>query len=122
MVEIIGGTVLQRTSYGNIAIEIPLEGIDTSSTGFGGTADPIYIYTGYPVVSAIASFEREFDSTDVEMIYNYNDSRSAAKIRVRAPIDPTILGFYIDYGQELGFNEEFVLRFNWLAVGNRKTF
>jgi len=117
MAEIIGGRILSRTAFGNEAWSIPIVGTDTSTAGFGGTHPPIFIYTGFPVLAAIVSFEREFGEHDAEIIYTWHDDRSAARIRVRAPIDPAIKGFYVDFGQRLGFNDPFVLRFNWMAVG-----
>jgi len=120
MVEIIGGKLLQNAAFGNEAFSIPIVGADTSTEGFGGTHPPIFIYTGFPVISATVSFEREFGETDPEVVYRYRDDRSAARIRVRAPIDPTLNGFYVDFGQRVGFNEPFILRFNWMAVGARR--
>lgn len=130
MVEVIGGAVLQRSAFGNEAFEIPFPPdpsnpviiTDTSSPGFGGIHPPIFIFTGFPVSAAIASFEREFDKEDADIIYNWHDDRSSARIKVRAPLDPSINGFYVDFGQAPGFNEPFVLRFNWMAVGYRKRY
>jgi hypothetical protein len=119
MAEIIGGKVLGRAAFGNEAHAIPIVGTDTSTQGYGGTAPPIFVYTGFPVISAEVAFEREFGENDPEIIYRFKDDRSAARIRVRAPIDPDIKGFYVDYGQRPGFNDPFILRFNWMAVGIR---
>ena len=120
MVEVIGGAVLQRSAFGNEAFAIPLVGVDTSTFGYGGSHPPVFIFTGFPVTSALVAFEREFGPRDAEIIYTWHDDRSAARIRVRAPIDPSLNGFYVDFGQEHGFNDPFVLRFNWMAVGFRK--
>ncbi len=120
MVEIVGGKVIQRAAFGNEAVAIPIVGVDTSSGGFGGSSPPIFVFTGFPVVAAIVSFEREFSEGDAEIFYTFRDERSAARIRVREPIDAKIKGFLVDFGQELGFNDPFTLRFNWMAVGIRK--
>jgi len=120
MVEIIGGPVLQRTVFGNESFAIPLTGTDTSTPGYGGTHPPIFIYTGFPVASALVSFEREYGEEDCEVFYTYHDCRGAARIRVRAPIDPTLHGFYVEFGQQPGWNGPFVLRFNWIAIGYRR--
>jgi len=119
MAEIIGGKVLGRAAFGNEAHYIPIVGVDTSTAGYGGTAPPIFIYTGFSVTAAEVAFEREFGETDPDVVYRYRDDRSAARIRVRAPIDQDLKGFYVEYGQRLGFNEPFILRFNWMAVGVR---
>jgi hypothetical protein len=119
MAEIIGGRILSKTAFGNEAHVIPIIGIDTSSQGYGGTAPPVFVYCGFQVLSAEVAFEREFGENDPEIIYRFKDDRSAARIRVRAPIDPDIKGFYVDYGQRPGFNDPFTLRFNWQAVGIR---
>jgi hypothetical protein len=119
MAEIIGGSILQKTAFGNEAHAIPIIGTDTSTNGYGGTSPPIFIFTNFPVIAAICSFEREFGETDVEIFYTFKDDRSAARIRVRAPINPSLKGFFVDFGQQLGFNDPFVLRFNWMAVGHR---
>lgn len=120
MVEIIGGAVLQRAAFGMEAFAVPLIGIETSTAGYGGSHPPIFIFTDFPVVAATVSFEREYGEEDVEAIYDFNDHRSAARIRVRSPIDPEIKGFYVDFSQEPGYNEPFILRFNWMAVGHRR--
>lgn len=120
MAEIIGGRVIQRAIFGNEAFSIPITGTDTSSAGFGGTHPPIFIYTGFPVIAANVSFEREYGENDCEVFYTYRDCRAAARIRVRSPIDLDLNGFYVDFGQQLGFDEPFVLRFNWMALGNRR--
>lgn len=119
MAEIIGGPILQRSAFGNESHALPMVGVDTSSPGYGGVHPAIFIYTGFPVTAATCSFEREFGENDGEVIYKFHDSRSAARIRVRAPIDPHLKGFFVDFGQEPGFNDPFVLRFNWMAVGKR---
>lgn len=117
MAEIVGGSVLQMTDFGNESVSIPISGTDTSSNGFGGTGSPVFVYTGFPVRAAMVSFEREFSSGDAIYFDAYGDERSAARIRVREPINATDLGFYVDYGQESGFDQPFVLRFNWMAIG-----
>jgi len=117
MVEIIGGQVLRYSVFGNEAVSIPFVGTTTSTAAYGGEHPPIFIYTGFSVSGANTSFEREFGPRDAEIIYDFRDDRSAARIRVRAPIDPCLNGFYVDFSQEPGFNEPFVLRFNWIAVG-----
>jgi len=120
MAEIIGGRVLSRSAFGNEAHSIPVVGTDTSTAGYGGSHPPIFIHTGFPVESAEVAFEREFGENDPEVVYRFRDDRSAARIRVRAPIDPNLKGFYVDFGQRIGFNDPFILRFNWMAVGTRE--
>lgn len=120
MVEIVGGKIIQRAAFGNEAFAIPITGVDTSTGGFGGSHPPIFVLTGFPVVAAVVSFEREFSEGDAEVFYTFRDERSAARIRVRTPIDPGLNGFLVDFGQELGFNDPFTLRFNWMAVGIRR--
>ena len=117
MAEIIGGRVVQNGAFGNEAFAIPFVGSNTSSGGFGGSSPPVFVATGFPVLAANVSFEREFSEGDAEVFYSFRDERSAARIRVRAPIDQALLGFFVDFGQELGFNEPFTLRFNWIAIG-----
>ena len=56
MVEIIGGKIIQRASFGNEAFAIPLTGVDTSTGGFGGSHAPVFVFTDFPVVSAFLSF------------------------------------------------------------------
>jgi hypothetical protein len=119
MVEIIGGPVIQRAAFGNENFSIPLEGMDTSTAGYNGTHPPIFIYTGFPVAAAVVAFEREYGEEDCDVYYTYQDCRAAARIRVRAPIDPTLNGFYVDFGQRSDWNGPFILRFNWKAVGYR---
>ena len=120
MVEIVGGSIIQSAGFGNEAFAIPVAGVDTSSGGFGGSHAPVFVLTGFPVVAATVSFEREFGEGDAEVFYTFRDERSAARIRVREPIDKTLNGFFVDFGQELGFNDPFTLRFNWMAVGIRE--
>lgn len=128
MVEIIGGNVIQRTAFGNEAVTIPFIGTDTSSGGFGGTSSPIFVLTDFSVQAAIVSFEREFGEADALLFtdaygdpygdaYGLSADRTAARIRVRQPIDPADNGFYVDFGQDLDFNDSFILRFNWMAIG-----
>ncbi len=120
MAEIIGGKVIQGAAFGNEAFAVPIVGIETASPGFGGSHPPVFIFTDFPVLAATVSFEREFTEGDAEVFYTFRDERSAARIRVREPIDPADLGFFVDFGQEVGFNEPFVLRFNWMAVGQKE--
>ncbi len=117
MVEIVGGQVIQETSFGNEAFAVPFVGTETASAGFGGSHPPIFIFTDFPVLAAVVAFEREFSEGDAEVFYTFRDERSAARIRVRQPIDPADNGFFVDFGQEVGFNEPFTLRFNWMAIG-----
>ena len=119
MAEIIGGKVMQRATFGNEAHVIPIVGTDTNTPGYGGTHPPIFIYCGFPVSAATVSFEWEYSEGDAEAIYRYRDERAAARIRVREPINPCDRGFYVDFGQQPGYNQQFHLRFNWIAVGMR---
>ena len=120
MAEIIGGKVIQGAAFGNEAFAVPIVGSETATPGFGGSHPPIFVFTSFPVAAATVSFEREFTEGDAEVFYSFRDERSAARIRVRTPIDPLDNGFFVDFGQEVGFNEPFTLRFNWMAVGFRE--
>ncbi len=120
MVEIIGGNVIQNAAFGNEAFAVPFVGIETATAGFGGAHPPIFIVTNFPVLAATVSFEREFTEGDAEVFYTFRDERSAARIRVRQPIEEGLNGFFVDFGQEVGFNEPFTLRFNWMAVGQKE--
>lgn len=122
MVEIIGGRRLDRVAFGNDSFSVPLLGTETCTAAYGGTHPPIFIPTGFEVRAAVVAFECEYDQIDADLIYNSPTDEGAACIRVRDPIDPDIGGFFVDFCQGAGaggFNEPFVLKFNWMAVGRR---
>ena len=85
-----------------------------TSTGFGGTEEPIFIPTSFEVKHAVANLAKEYDLKDASRLFNFNDDTYVGEIRVRLPDSGT--GFYVDFFQA-DLNESWELVFNWYARG-----
>jgi hypothetical protein len=86
-----------------------------TSTGFGGTEQPVYVPTVFKVKNAVANLAKEYDLRDATQIYNFGDDVFAGEMKCN--VDDTLtVGFYVEYKQ-LDPNEPWELCFNWFARG-----
>ena len=84
-----------------------------SSTGYGGTGQPVFVPTTFVVGHAVANLAREYDLRDASMIYNFGSDVFAGEVRVSYP--PAGTGFLLEYEQR-DPNTSWELTCNWLAI------
>jgi len=84
------------------------------STGFGGTEQPVFVPTDFPVKHAVANLALEYDDIDASAIYSYGNDLNALEVKLSYPA--TGNGFFIEYFQK-DPNADSRLVSNWYAQG-----
>lgn len=84
-----------------------------SSTGYGGTSQPVFVPTSFAVQHAVANLAREYDLRDAAMIYNFGSDVFAGEVRVDYVTSGN--GFLLQYLQKDQSND-WLLACNWFAI------